>query len=529
MSQMKQGESACGETCKNTATNSPSANGFVRIGGGLSEFGQVQRQGDLQNNDKEQSHMSVENKDVAIAMPTKQFFVSMLTRDISLADAILDLIDNCLDGALRIANGEEVDYSKHVVKILLSADSFSIEDNCGGIPREIAKNYAFKMGREPDDVRDAENETIGMYGVGMKRAIFKMGRDAIVRSLHGTDAFEVPISSEWLDSKDWEPLPMLVPNQSESPARPGTYIQIKKLYPGVAKHFTNDAFKNELQASISEHFTMFLQRGLKISINESLVDAVRVEVLISEKEGGPAPFVYRRTIGGVEVSITVGLNTGKGLVDDEDAPDFERDRSATTAGWTVFCNDRAVIVGDKSRLTGWGDGIPLYHYQFSIITGIIEFRSKDAEKLPVTTTKRALDTSSDIWLQSLVKMKEGMRVWIDYTNAWKDHPRSDQTTHWEEARPVPLRRAVEVISARIDIKNSDGSVEFNPKKYDVLPMPQSKKPSSRRIIFSRPLEEIRTVSKALFDSYDEKPGIVGDKCFESVLQNAQVSEEPINE
>ena len=38
----------------------------------------------------------------AQASPTKQFFVSMLTRDISLADAILDLLDNCLDGAMRL-------------------------------------------------------------------------------------------------------------------------------------------------------------------------------------------------------------------------------------------------------------------------------------------------------------------------------------------------------------------------------------------------------------------------------------------
>lgn len=42
-----------------------------------------------------------QNTDKAQASPTKQFFVSMLTRDISLDDAILDLIDNCLDGAMR--------------------------------------------------------------------------------------------------------------------------------------------------------------------------------------------------------------------------------------------------------------------------------------------------------------------------------------------------------------------------------------------------------------------------------------------
>ncbi len=31
----------------------------------------------------------------------KDFFVSMLTRDIDLQDAILDLLDNCVDGAIR--------------------------------------------------------------------------------------------------------------------------------------------------------------------------------------------------------------------------------------------------------------------------------------------------------------------------------------------------------------------------------------------------------------------------------------------
>ena len=33
--------------------------------------------------------------------PAKEFFVKMLTRDIELPDAILDLLDNCIDGILR--------------------------------------------------------------------------------------------------------------------------------------------------------------------------------------------------------------------------------------------------------------------------------------------------------------------------------------------------------------------------------------------------------------------------------------------
>jgi len=469
--------------------------------------------------------MATKEQDKAIAVPTKQFFVSMLTRDISLADAILDLVDNCLDGALRAANGGEVDYAQHFVKITLDNAYFSIEDNCGGIPREVAKNYAFKMGREPDDNRDAENETIGMYGVGMKRAIFKMGREATVRTLYQDDAFEVPISSAWLDNKDWDPLPIKDTEAGSRLPESGTHIKVSSLYAGVSKHFTNDAFKNALNTSVAEHFTMFLQRGLRISVNDTQIEPILVEVLVSEQEEGPAPFVFQKTIDGVIVSITVGLNTGRGLSsDDEESPEFERDRSAATAGWTVFCNDRAVIVGDKSRLTGWGDGIPLYHYQFSIITGIVEFRSNLAEKLPVTTTKRALDTSSDIWLQALVKMKEGMRVWINYTNMWKNHPRSDQTMYWETAKSLPLRKTIELVSTRARAMKAGGVIEFNPQKQKVIPIPPTQKPTSRRIVFSRPIEEIKSVSKSLFDTYDVQPGVIGDKCFELVLLEVQKSE-----
>jgi hypothetical protein len=365
-----------------------------------------------------------------------------------------------------------------------------------------------------------------MYGVGMKRAIFKMGREALVRTRYGEDTFEVPITSTWLDAKGWEPLPINEPTEaSEKLAEPGTAIYVRELYDGVSRHFANEAFENEVRTAISEHFTMFLQWGLKVELNGKLVHPMLVEVLVSQREDGPAPFVFQKTIDDVLVSVTVGLNSGRSLGnEDEDDSGFERDRSSAIAGWTVLCNDRAVIVGDKSRLTGWGDGIPLYHPQFSIITGIVEFRSKRPDKLPVTTTKRALDTSSNVWLESLVKMKEGLRVWISYTNQWKNHPRADQSSHWEDARPLPLSRAIAAVALRSTARKTDGQIEFNPQKTKVLPEPPGKTPSSRRIVFSRPVEEIRLVSKMLFDADDEKPGIVGERCFELTFTKAKKQE-----
>ena len=86
---------------------------------------------------------------------------------------------------------------------------------------------------------------------------------------------------------------------------------------------------------------------------------------------------------------------------------------------------------------------------------------------------------------------------------------------------MPLSRAIEAIAARKATKKVGDAIEFNPQKAKVLPEPEDKKPSSRKIVFSRPAEEVRLVSKMLFDDPDEKPGIVGDKCFEMQLTKAK--------
>ena len=121
-------------------------------------------------------------------------------------------------------------------------------------------------------------------------------------------------------------------------------------------------------------------------------------------------------------------------------------------------------------------------------------------------------------------MKEGMRVWITYTNQWKNHPRADQTEHWKDSRPLSLEQAVETVGKRAETKRSGDRIEFNPKKAKVLPEPPGKKPSSRRIVFSRPIEEVRLVSRMFFDTDDEKPGAVGEKCFELILAKAKKQE-----
>jgi hypothetical protein len=437
----------------------------------------------------------------------------MLTKDISLEDAILDLIDNCIDGIVR--SSDPPNFANGKVAISLSSARFAIEDNCGGIDRDIAATRAFRFGREAGDTRDEHKNTIGMYGVGMKRSVFKLGQSTIVSTRHLNDSYTVTIGPNWLASPEWTPLP--IDDASAPRAEPGTTVVVEDLYPGVRQNFENPAFIDKLRTDIGEHFTTFLQRGMSISVNGSSVKPVHLRLLVTE--AGPCPYVHQSIVSGVRVTIAVGMSAAPEAEDaaGDDEDEFARDRGGQTAGWTVLCNDRAVLVGDKNRVTGWGDGIPLYHPQFSTLTGIVEFSASATTDLPVTTTKRALDTSSDVWLSALVKMKEGMRVWTSHTNKWKNHARLDQYPLWVGARAVTMREAVAAVAARRGLPADHVPLEYNPAKEKLLESPPTSSPSSRRITFSRPREQIAELASALLDDATTPPGRVGEACFDQQL------------
>ena len=142
----------------------------------------------------------------ADATPTKEFFVNMITKDISLEDCLLDLIDNCLDGVRRkVENLENKQlYESFHAKLEIKPNKFVIKDNCGGISIENAINYAFHFGRR-SDAPDEADSSIGLYGIGMKRAILKIGKNISIVSSTEEEAFLCTISvEEWLRHDKWE-------------------------------------------------------------------------------------------------------------------------------------------------------------------------------------------------------------------------------------------------------------------------------------------------------------------------------------
>jgi len=462
------------------------------------------------------------------AAPVKSFFVHMLTRDIRLEDAILDLLDNCVDGILRnkpgkALAGKKSPYAGFRAEIELKEDSFTISDNCGGIPWSL-HDYAFRMGPMPGRPTEAPG-SIGVYGIGMKRAIFKMGKRCLISTQNGKNAYDVEIDPKWTDDESEWHIPV-TPAKKLQP-EDGTTVYIGDLYDGIASRFSEDAqaFKAELERMVATHYVAILDKGFRVRINGDFVKPRPTRLIFNKKVTGAKgegirPYIFRAKVDGVEVFLAVGFTRPIPSQDEIAQEQEEKKYSSLDAGWTILCNDRAVLYCDRSELTGWGEaGIPRYHTQFIAISGIVEFRADDPSKLPTTTTKRGVDASSALYLQVKNKMREGMRMFTDYTNKWKIRP-EESRRHIEAGEPLSFE----------DIKTEAERLPFSPTKTSVpkgdqfkpeLPLPKKLSPSTRRISFVRRVSEVQTVAEYLFEDPTTQPSVVGEKCFDLILKEAR--------
>jgi hypothetical protein len=356
--------------------------------------------------------------------PTKAYFINMMTKDISIEDSILDLIDNCLDGAKRqIAwqQGKAVikpNYNGYQVRIDLNEHQFSIEDNCGGIDISLAQNYAFHFGKRAEAPSEA-NYSIGLYGIGMKRAIFKIGQHIRIHSSTKTEAFSVDIDiNQWAKKANHWTFELEREAISDTP---GTRIEITNLHENVRKEFAiTNVFTNRLYQIMARDYSFPLHDGFSIILNGNPVKPYQFQLRESEAFL-PMNYHYQdEVLPEVSVQILAGLN---GFPPDDSSSDEVREQLRDIAyfGWFVVCNGRIVLAGDKTEKTVWGNGrFSLWHPQYHGFIGIVSFYAADPNLLPWTTTKRALDLTHPLYRRVVVKMKEATRRYVNYTNERKE-------------------------------------------------------------------------------------------------------------
>ena len=354
------------------------------------------------------------NNLTADASPEKRLFISLLTRDISLVAAFLDLIDNSInaalvpfadklvtaEGYLSALDDQEISASTSI-EIEFSAESVKIADNATGIDSETAKSYVFKFGRAAQDSRTS-HDRLSVYGIGLKRAIFKMGDRISIESDHEQGGFELDLDvPAWAELKqDVWGFPITERPSVDADAT-GTAIEITHLHEDVVSRLEDGVFEGQLIERIGKTYGYFIGKFVTISVNGKPVPPENV--VVSENRTTDTV-----TIDNATCAIVAGLGPS-------DSNGRFRD---ATSGWFVLCNGRTVVGADKSGLTGWGGpGLPIFQPKHRPFLGMVIFVSDDPESLPWTTTKASINEDSIAWQRAKREMVTTAKAIVNFLDS----------------------------------------------------------------------------------------------------------------
>ena len=428
-----------------------------------------------------------DNHKLVKASPTKDFFIFMLTKDIDIIDAVADLVDNCIDGARNLK--PDSNYRDLFVKITLDYDHFSIIDNCGGIDINVARKYAFRFGRARD--AQAISHSIGRFGIGMKRALFKIGNYFQIESTakHSRFVLQKDIR-EWAENEtEWDfEFSEYEENLNNSENERGTKIYVTQLHSNISDEFGLENFKTRLKLKLESANQSSLEQGIVISLNDIYLSSSPPK-LIKSNEIIPAYKTLKREDGRVSIKIYAGLVSER--------------RQPKKAGWNIFCNGRLILEADRSSVTGWGENIPEYHNDYARFRGYVYFDADDPSLLPWNTTKSDVDADSQIYKSVKLEMTNIMNPVVKFLNRVV----SDKAEYGnDESSPLE-----QVISEARNVKLSEIENEAIFQAPDSI----AERPQVSRISFSRKKADVDKAKKLLGVSINKE---VGERVFDYFMR-----------
>jgi len=347
--------------------------------------------------------------------PTKEVVVDGITRDATDHECIFDLIDNSIDAARNIIfrnispklrNELLEGYAGYEIKLYLSATSFRIWDNCGGIPIDELKKTAMRFGE-----RSEQSMGIGAFGVGLNRAIFRLGDTIHISTDTGRQRAELELEkSKYIDTKNWN-IPAF---EFPSANKVGTTIEIKHLQAETAKNFGSEKWVTALKHEIGRRYGRFVEKKLALWVDHDPIQNEEVQIRTGGNIKVTQKFVRE---GDVTAHIIYGQHKLHRFPFEKGNSDEQNRRLTPQYGWTILCNDRAVIMSDKTPKTGWE--ITKFHSDFYGFVGYVNFVSQSPGKLPWKTTKTDVDLNNPAYQAALPSMRKFTQQWRSEANQRK--------------------------------------------------------------------------------------------------------------
>jgi len=210
------------------------------------------------------------------------------------------------------------------------------------------------------------------------------------------------------------------------------------------------------------------------------------------------PYFHSFSKNNVKINIYAGLShTGK----------------PNDAGWYIYCNKRLVLEKDQSDITGWGVGsINQFHHKYAMFIGVVYFVSDNTLNLPLTTTKKGIDATSEVYKAAKVYMKEAL---LQIQNFLKEVDKLEV--------PDDYRKEVGEVSLKTDVVKlaTESNYEYKrkfippPIKIDTL----LEKENQIRISFKK---EKNIAEKVKFSLDSKSYKEVGEKIFDYYVKMEEI-------
>ncbi|HUV02257.1 MAG TPA: ATP-binding protein [Desulfobacteria bacterium] len=285
-------------------------------------------------------------KDKITATPTKRLFINILTKDISVKDCILDLIDNSVDSYIW----NEIRGSREI-RLNISKNQLEIFDTCGGIDIDFLKKDVFRFGADIE----RNKPTLGIYGIGMKRAMLKMGETILMETDDGQNYCKIKWNiDEWFKTEGWDIPFEYGDSRLTSGERGYTKIVVNDLYESVKNKFDLVSFITEIKKAIHITYTLFI---VKDKIDFYVNDGVKIEpylVQIRSDDHQYEPAIVKDSFNGVDFEIICFI----------DPHERRTTKELGKRGWNIFCNKRLILAEGTTETTGWSgekSDLPKFH------------------------------------------------------------------------------------------------------------------------------------------------------------------------
>lgn len=385
--------------------------------------------------------------------PDKRLFWSIIS-DYDLKTAICELIDNAID---TWAKSKKTNLRINIV-LDQNQQLIKVEDDAGGVSEEKLKNLIGPGNSEnnPDD------EVIGYFGVGSKRAVVAIAQLIHIRSRHKKNqTFQIDIDENWLKGDSWE-----MPAYQVEEIKPDTtIIDLFKLRVPLT---------NEDEIILDKHFSetyanFLIGKNVEIFLNGKSIKPIFFTNWSYPTSFEPKRFTsFLKTADGEKVELILEA----GLVSEKEPGDQDY-------GVYFYCNQRLIQKEVKDRQVGYISGYAgIPHSDASLARTIVRLRGA-AKHMPWNSSKSAINYGHNTF-----KAFEKFLVLIvkDYSSLSRRFKGK-----WDEVFSQSEGKVIDVAVSDI------GHIE----KTHFLDLPTIKKPQ---------IEKLRTKNKKIIN---DKPWTLG--------------------